>query len=227
MKTIRSAAWTLTGVLMSGCMFGHHSASRSMAPENSAQVSEADTSAEFQVGDRILLVVEGDTALTDTFTVHTGPAITLPTIGELTLKGIRRSEVDAYMQDRIAKYIKEPAVHAKSLVRLAIEGEVAHPGFYAVPTDVVLSDALMAAGGLTTEAKMSEVRIDRAGREIMDSGKLQYAVAQGRTIDDLGLRAGDRIYIPRLARRDMESNFRILAILLTIPVGIYTIMHLR
>ena len=83
MKTIRCAAWTLTGVLMSGCMFGHHSASRSMAPEHSAGVAESESAGEFQIGDRILLVVEGDTALTDTFTVHTGPAITLPTIGEM------------------------------------------------------------------------------------------------------------------------------------------------
>jgi hypothetical protein len=30
-----------------------------------------------------------------------------------------------------------------------------------------------------------------------------------------------------MQRRDFESNFRILAILLTIPVGIYTIAHLR
>jgi len=32
----------------------------------------------FQVGDRILLVVEGDTTLSDTFTVVAGPAIQLP-----------------------------------------------------------------------------------------------------------------------------------------------------
>jgi polysaccharide export outer membrane protein len=229
MKTIaRFLAWPLVTVLTSGCMFfGFSSPAHKAVVEPAPQVAGSESSAEFQVGDRILLAVEGDTALTDTFTVHTGPAITLPTIGEMPLTGIRRSEVEPYLQDRIAKYVKEPAVHAKALVRIAIEGEVAHPGFYAVPTDIVLSDALMAAGGLTTEAKMSDVRIDRAGQMIMEPQKLQYAVSQGRTIDDLGLRAGDRIYIPRLVRRDAESNFRILAILLTIPVGIYTIMHLK
>jgi protein involved in polysaccharide export with SLBB domain len=118
-------------------------------------------------------------------------------------------------------------IHAKALVRLAIEGEVAHPGFYAVPTDVVLSDVLMAAGGLTTEAKMQNMKIDRAGRPLIDGDNLQRAVAQGRTLDDLGLRAGDRIYVPRMTRRDLESNFRILAILLTVPVAIYTLGHLH
>jgi hypothetical protein len=85
----------------------------------------------------------------------------------------------------------------------------------------------MAAGGLTTEAKMSNMKIDRAGRELINGDKLQFAVAQGRTIDDLGLRAGDRIYVPKMVRRDAESNFRILAIMLSVPVAIYTIVHLR
>lgn len=193
----------------------------------SSAVVAQESTREFSVGDRILLVVEGDTALTDTFTVQPGPMIMLPVIGQMPLGGIARNDVEKYLQDKVGRYFKQPVIHAKALVRLAIEGEVAHPGFYAVPTDVVLSDALMAAGGLTTEAKMKDLKIDRAGRELMKSDKLQYAVAQGRTIDDLGLRAGDRIYVPRIVRRDAESNFRILAILLTVPVAIYTIVHLR
>ena len=181
----------------------------------------------FQVGDRILLTVEGDSILSDTLTVHPGPAVMLPVIGAIPLQGVKRIDIEPYMRDRLAHYLKDPVVHAKALVRLAIEGEVAHPGFYAVPTDVVLSDALMSAGGLTTEAKMSDMKIDRAGHELLEGERLQFAVAQGKTIDDLGLHAGDRIYVPRLVRHDPESKFRILAILLTVPVGIYTIMHLR
>jgi protein involved in polysaccharide export with SLBB domain len=186
-----------------------------------------ESNREFQVGDRILLTVEGDTALTDTFTVRPGPIIMLPVIGQMDLKGVRRNDVEKYLQERVGRYFKQPVVHAKALVRLAIEGEVAHPGFYAVPTDVVLSDALMAAGGLTTEAKMGDMKIDRAGRQVLEGDKLQFAVAQGRTIDDLGLRAGDRIFVPRMVRHDPESKFRILAIMLSVPVAIYTIVHLR
>src|SRR5262249_41438527 len=133
----------------------------------------------FQVGDRILLVVEGDSILSDTLTVHPGPTVMLPVIGALPLQGVKRTQIEPYMRDRLGHYLKNPTVHAKALVRLAIEGEVAHPGFYAVPTDVVLSDALMSAGGLTTEAKMSEMKIDRAGRDLFEGNRLQYAVAQG------------------------------------------------
>jgi polysaccharide export outer membrane protein len=185
-----------------------------------------ESTRQFQVGDRILLEVYGDTALSDTFTVQAGPAIDLPVIGVMPLSGVKRTEVQAYLTKELERYLKEPMVRARALVRLAIEGEVADPGFYAVPADLVLSDAFMVAGGLTTEAKMSDVKIDRAGREIFEGEKLRFAVAQGKTIDDLGLRSGDRIYVPRLMRRDAESNFRILGIILTIPIAIYGIAQL-
>lgn len=185
-----------------------------------------ESSREFQVGDRILLVVEGDTVLSDTFTVVPGPSIVLPVIGPIKLAGVRRSDTQRFLEKELGRYLKDPTIRARALVSVAIEGEVANPGFYAVPTDVVLSDVLMAAGGLTTEAKMSDMKIDRAGKELIEGDKLQYAVAQGKTVDQLGLRAGDRIYIPRVTRRDLESNFRILSIILSVPLAIYAITQI-
>ena len=44
-----------------------------------------------QVGDRILLQVEGDDSLTDTFTVEAGPALKLRAIGTVSLS--RRGRV--------------------------------------------------------------------------------------------------------------------------------------
>src|SRR2546426_852974 len=47
-------------------------------------VAQAPATA-FQAGDRILLHVEVDSALSDTFTVVAGPALRLPNIGEISL----------------------------------------------------------------------------------------------------------------------------------------------
>jgi protein involved in polysaccharide export with SLBB domain len=214
-------------VTLCACFGGSQSKSKQApAPAQSSSTLSKEATREIQVGDRILLIVEGDSALTDTFTVQQGPMILLPVIGQIPLAGVHRNEVEPYMQKEVGRFFKQPVIHAKAFVRLAIEGEVAHPGYYAVPTDVVISDVLMAAGGLTTEAKMQNMKIDRAGRRLIDGDYLQRAVAQGYTLDQLGLRAGDRIYVPRVTRRDMESTFRILAIVLSIPVAIYTIGHL-
>src|SRR5438128_6083349 len=48
----------------------------------------------FEVGDQILLEVEGDTQFTHAFSVGPGPALTLPVIGAIPLTGVRRADVD-------------------------------------------------------------------------------------------------------------------------------------
>jgi len=174
---------------------------------------------EFQIGDRILLRVEGDSSLTDTFTVSRGPALVLRVIGELPLAGVRRADIEPYLARQIGRFLKDPIVHARALIRLSILGEVARPGFYAVPADAVLTDALMAAGGPTQGAKFSALRIERDGGRIWSGGALQQAIARGLTVDQMRLRAGDQVIVP--ARRGAETTMRIIGILAAIPAAVY------
>src|SRR2546430_1455465 len=101
----------------------------------------------FIPGDVISLAVEGDSTLSGTFTVGAGPALTLPVIGEISLAGVRRADLESHLREHLGRFLKNPVVHAKALIRLLIVGEVAKPGVYAVPADLVLADALTLAGG--------------------------------------------------------------------------------
>jgi len=178
-----------------------------------------DPTDEFQIGDRILLRVEGDSSLTDTFTVSRGPALVLRVIGELPLAGVQRADIEPYLARQIGRFLKDPIVHARVLIRLSILGEVGRPGFYAVPADAVLTDALMAAGGPTQGAKFSALRIERDGGRIWSGGVLQQAIARGLTVDQMRLRAGDRVILP--GRHGAETTMRILGILAAIPAAVY------
>lgn len=171
----------------------------------------------FQVGDRILLVVEGDSILSDTFTVVAGPAIELPVIGAVSLAGVPRTGIEAHLARELARYLKNSVVHARALIRLSILGEVARPGFYAVPTDLVLADALMVAGGPTHEARADKLRIHRGGGVVWGGPRLQQEIARGATLEELGLRAGDRVEVPK--GRDAESTVRIIGVLIGIPIA--------
>jgi protein involved in polysaccharide export with SLBB domain len=175
----------------------------------------------FQPGDRILLRVEGDSIFTGTFPVGPGPVLTLPEIGAIPLAGVRRSEVEAYLGQQLRRYLKDPVVHAKALVHVSIVGEVEHPGFYSVPADAALGDALMQAGGPTRDAKVAALRVERGGKSALEGDSLQLAFARGLTLDQVGLRDGDRFVVPKVLPRDPESKWRILGILVTIPVAIY------
>ena len=190
-----------------------------------AQNAKSSSAGGFLVGDQISLQVEGDTLFSKMFTVGQGPALTLPGIGAIPLAGVPRVEVETYLTRQLGRYLKIPTVHAKVLVRLSILGEVEHPGFYAVPADVVIGDALMVAGGPTRDAKVGDWRIERNGDRVWAGDPLRQAIAQSMTIDQMNLHTGDQIFVPR-DRHDPEGTWRIIGILVTLPAAIYGITRL-
>lgn len=178
----------------------------------------------FQVGDRILLRVAGDSTLSDTFTVVTGPALRLPMIGEISLAGVQRAEVEEHLTRELGRFIKDPVVEARALIRVSLAGEVVHPGFYAVPIDLVLADALMLAGGATQDARVDQMRIFRGSAAVWEGSGLQGAIARGATLDELGIRAGDRIQVP--GQRDPESKWRMAGLIVTTLATALTVIAL-
>lgn len=178
---------------------------------------------ELQVGDRIVLKVEGEAQLTDTFTVGRGPALVLPIVGNVSLVGVRRDSVEAVLSDAVSRFYRNPTVHVRVLVRVAISGEVTRPGFYSVPTDVLVPDVVMAAGGPTTTAQIDRIRITRVGVELMSRDSLQHAIAQGRTLSQIDVRSEDQFFVPRVA--DSEHSLRLISLWLTIPIAIASLLY--
>ncbi len=179
---------------------------------------------EFQPGDLILLRVEAESLLTDTFAVEAGPLVRLPQIGPVSLSGVKRTGLQDHMSKELSRFLRNPMVDARSLVRLSVVGEVDRPGFYDLRGDAAVTSAIMSAGGPTRDAKMDGIRIERGDEKVMDGDELHALLSAGRTVDQMNLRAGDKIVVPR--KRDTEAVVRTLGVLVTIPVGVYTLFHL-
>jgi polysaccharide export outer membrane protein len=161
---------------------------------------------DLRVGDRVLLLVEGHTQLSDTFNVVAGRKLVLPDIGDVPLAGVLRSELQEHLTAQLGRFVRNPTVRVRSLIRLEVLGLVAAPGFYAIPSDVLVTDALMLAGGPAPDADIDRVRLQR-GREVLWEGdRLRAAVIEGRTLDQLGVRAGDGIFVPE--KRPRFAGFR-------------------
>lgn len=201
---------------------------REQARQQAEALQQRLANGDFQIGDRIRLAVERETALTDTFSVVSGPEVVLPTIGAVSLKGVLRSEVEEYLGREVARYVRDPVVHARSFIRVSIAGEVARPGFYTLPTDIVISDALQAAQGFTPNAKLNDITIQRQNRKVWDARTLQVAIAEGSTLDQLSVRAGDQIVVAgrRAGLGTFESPLRTVLMIITIPAAIFGLVAL-
>jgi polysaccharide export outer membrane protein len=141
--------------------------------------------------------VEGEEPLTGTFAVSQNGTLELPVVGAIPLSGVLRSELEEHLTAQLSRFIREPRVQARALFRITITGAVGNPGFYVVPADVLLTDALMLAGGPAGEAKLTAIRVERDGKPIWEGRALQRAITEGRTLDQLSLGAGDQIVVPQ------------------------------
>jgi len=151
---------------------------------------------DIQVGDKIYLLVERQTELSDTFNVLSGRKIVLPEIGDVPLQGVLRSELEQHLHQHLSKFLVNPTVQARSLVRLELVGTIGRPGFYTLPSDMPLSDVIMEAGGPGQNAGLDRMSILRRNERIWEGESLRTAMVEGRTIDQLSLRAGDAINVP-------------------------------
>lgn len=178
---------------------------------------------DFQVGDRIVLSVRGDSALTDTFVVRAGRTLSLPNISEIALAGVLRSELQSFLSKEIARYVREPVVQTSSLIRVAVLGQVIRPGFYAVGSDILVTDVIMLAGGPNAEADLRRVSVRRGPREVWTADRIHAAMTQGTTLDQLNLRAGDELVIGERKRRGMGSVLQVVSAVSAVAIGLLTL----
>ena len=183
---------------------------------------------DFQVGDRVMVAVENEAELSDTFTVTTGPLLRLPVVGDVTLSGVLRADLESHLATALSRFLRDPRLRARSMIRIAVDGAVTRPGFQTVPSEIVLADALTIAGGASPNARMDKLRVTRNGRTVLTSQQIEDALREGRTIDQLGVQAGDRLEVPTRGGGlgAMEQPLRAFSILLSVPLTIYTLTQI-
>jgi hypothetical protein len=186
------------------------------ASDVAVQIKSRLTEGDFRRGDRIALMVQAESTLTDTFTVGSGAELILPppTTGSLSLKGVLRSELQDKLTEYVGRFRNNSVVRAQPLLRIAVQGEVAHGGIYAVPADAQLADALMAAGGTTEYAKANRVTIARNGRAFWEG------TAFDTDLDAIGLRDGDQIVVGSTRPHGADA-LRVTALIISIAGGLY------
>jgi protein involved in polysaccharide export with SLBB domain len=164
---------------------------RTKASELRTRLRDGD----FQPGDRIRLVLDGAVTQDDTIPVSAGSRIRLKDVGEISVAGILRSELQAHMTKELSKYIKDVRVQATPLVRLSVLGPVDTPGFFYMPSDIPITEAIMRAGGPSGNADLKKTVVRRNSKELYDSRNTRRALNEGLTLDQLSLRDGDSIEV--------------------------------
>jgi hypothetical protein len=141
---------------------------RSRKQAEASALRERLRDGDFGVGERIYVEMRGaEVPFADTVTVRAGRVITIATLPEISLRGVLRSELQSHLTREIGRYVRDPKVTATSWVRVSVLGAIGQQGFYAFPADILLTDALMRAGGMREDTNLDKIKIKRGGREVV------------------------------------------------------------
>jgi polysaccharide biosynthesis/export protein len=139
-----------------------------------------------------------------TLTVQPDGYVLLKDAGMVQAEGLNLNEFRAAVEKAYQGYLHDPeaAVALKDFEKpyYVVGGEVGRPGKYELRSEVTVSEAVQIAGGLTTQAKHSQVILfRRVNDELVETRvlNLKQMLKQGRLKEDARLEAGDMIFVPQ------------------------------
>jgi polysaccharide export outer membrane protein len=138
-------------------------------------------------GDRLRILVFGQNDLTNTYSVDSSGAVSMPLIGRVRAQGMTTAELERTVAARLRQgYIRDPSVsiEVEDFRPFFILGAVACAGQYAFVNGMTAQQAIAAAGGFAPGAQDASVDITRTvdGRTITFAAPLSYPVRPGDTI---------------------------------------------
>ena len=222
----RSALEQLKGRLLEASRSSAYSSHlRATAISEAGQIDRRLADGDFRPGDRLFVQVEGEVGMTDTFTVGPGRDISMQVVGAVPLAGVLRADVEPYLVTYLGKFLRSPRVHARPLISVTVTGHVAKPGFYTVPVGVPMTQVLTDAFGPTPESDLGRIQILRGGQVVLGGPELRLAMSQGRTLEQLGVQAGDQIDVGG-GQTDFYRIFQTIAFALGIPLTVFSLVRL-
>ncbi len=166
-------------------------------------------------GDRIRITVFEIPEYTGEYQIPPGGALYLPLIGGVSVRGLTQEQAAETISAKYSRFLKRPIVTVSLVaprpVNVVVSGEVNRPGSYSaglvagggdnpgVQYPTVLG-AITLAEGVTLAADIRQVQLRRRqglGPEQVTNLDLTQLVQTGTLPQDITLRDGDTIFVPR------------------------------
>ena len=142
-------------------------------------------------GDILRVEVWGQSQFSGQFLVDETGHFPYPLLGDFQVTNLTVAQLRDRIRQGLDSLFKNPFVAVFPLFRIAVLGEVQHPGLYTVDPTLSVIDVVALAGGATQYGNLHKIRLLRGG------GEQQVSFGQGRTLQEIGIRSGDQILVAR------------------------------
>ncbi len=215
MNTLRGISYimVLTALLMLSACSAAREGSKEPVDLGTANVMPGDFI--LGAGDSIEINVFRHDDLKRTVKVDPTGMIMYPLIGDVRVAGKGIKELRGEMQERLSRYLIAPevtiSVTSLQSQKIMVIGEVHSPSIISIDADISVMEAITRAGGMTNDAKLSNVVLIRRGAggekpEVM-SLDLKNSFKKGDLSSNMMVRGGDILYLPAVAIADIGRYF--------------------
>jgi polysaccharide export outer membrane protein len=138
------------------------------APSGPARVQAPDDTYKLDVGDKLRVIVFGETDLGGEYQVDDGGFIRLPLIGQIRAAGLGLHDFESSVKSALEEgYLKDAKVSIEvvNYRPFYILGQVNKPGEYPFVNGMSVLNAVALAGGYTYRANESNIYVRRKGRD--------------------------------------------------------------
>ena len=156
-----------------------------------------------QLGDELEIKFRFTSEFNQTLKVQPDGFITLLDTGDLKVSDLNIEEIRNAIVKKYEGMLRNPVVTVTlkgfSAPYFIVGGEVTKPGRLDLKGELTVSDAVAMAGGFTIGARSTEVMLfRRVSKDMVEVKKVNVKMVQnGRPEEDMALRPGDSIFVPR------------------------------
>ncbi|MBN1620687.1 polysaccharide export protein [candidate division WOR-3 bacterium] len=147
-------------------------------------------------GIKVILVAETGEERENIYTIQNDGTILLPVIGRIRIEGMTIEEAQEEISSKLKEIYRDPTVFIIPVWKVTILGEVKSPGVYSVEGSVTASRLLALSGGPAQRADLIRSTLYRDGQE--SSLNLKRCISLTGTQEDIELKSGDVIYVPKV-----------------------------
>lgn len=166
-----------------------------VAAQATAPEPHAVTDVIVRPGDLIRVKLWPEQQYSGDYTVETTGIVAIPLLGEIPVAGQALEAVRDTIRNRYRTLTTNGVAIVSLQFRVSVLGEVGHPGLFSVDATQTVFDALSQAGGASSRADLSHIRLLRNDRVIVLNGT--EAMETGSPMLGVLLESGDRIIVPQ------------------------------
>ena len=160
-------------------------------------------------GDKLGIFLSGKIRQEFEVIVNVEGKIYIPTVGALTIHGMRLDELKSFLNKKFLKFYDNFHVNIMLMepkpVQVAVVGEVNQPGKYSLTALNTVVDAMIFAGGPTQKGSLRNIQLYRKG-ELVNTIDLYEFLMNPQYIDECFLELGDRIFVPLIEEKVASSG---------------------